>query len=186
MPEFNEQRLVEQAQSEPQAFARLYDHYVARVFKYVYRQVGDEAVAQDVTAVTFEKALRHIRRYEVQGSSFAAWLYRIAHNELMSHYRRQKFLVPLQWLGWTEGRGAETAVAQSEQNSQLHQALTQLSAKDRDIIHLRYFEELSSEEVAEILGCSTQNVYVRLHRALGRLRQRLEVKGDWRLETGDY
>jgi RNA polymerase sigma-70 factor (ECF subfamily) len=88
-------------------------------------------------------------------------------------------------LGWTEGRGAETAVAQREQQSQLHTALAQLSAKDRDIISLRYFEDLSSEEVAEILGCSRQNVYLRLHRALGRLRQQLEVKGDWRLEIGD-
>ena len=185
MPEIDEQRLVEQAQSEAQAFATLYDHYVARIFKYVYRQVLDEAVAEDITAVTFEKALRHIRRYEVQGSSFGAWLYRIAHNELMSHYRRQKFLLPLKWLGWTEGRSAETAVVQREQQSYLHAALAQLSAKDRDIISLRYFEELSSEEVAEILGCSRQNVYLRLHRALGRLRQQLEVKGDWRLEIGD-
>ena len=136
MPEINEQRLVERAQSEPQAFAALYDHYMARIFKYVYR--------------------------------------------------RQKFLLPLKWLGWTEGRGAETAVAQREQQSHLHDALAQLSDKDRDIISLRYFEELSSEEVAEILGCSTQNVYLRLHRALGRLRQQLEIRGDWRLETGDY
>jgi RNA polymerase sigma-70 factor (ECF subfamily) len=88
-------------------------------------------------------------------------------------------------LGWTEGRSAETAVVQREQQSYLHAALAQLSAKDRDIISLRYFEELSSEEVAEILGCSRQNVYLRLHRALGRLRQQLEVKGDWRLEIGD-
>ena len=181
----NEERLVEQARNEPQAFAVLYDHYVARIFKYVYRQVLDEAVAQDVTAVTFEKALRHIRRYEVQSSSFGAWLYRIAHNELMSHFRRQRFLAPLQWLGWSEGRGAETAVAQREQQSQLHTALAQLSAKDRDIIHLRYFEELSSEEVAQILDCSLQNVYLRLHRALARLRQQLEMKGDWGLEIGD-
>lgn len=186
MPDSNERKLVEQAQSEPQAFAVLYDRYVARIFKYVQRQVQDEMVAQDVTAVTFEKALRHIRRYETQGSSFSAWLYRIAHNELMSYYRRQKFLSPLKWLGQTEGRGTEKSVAQREEHNQLHQALAQLSAKDRAIIHLRYFEELNSEEVAEILGCSTQNVYLRLHRALKRLQQQLEemeYQGDWRLES---
>jgi RNA polymerase sigma-70 factor (ECF subfamily) len=186
MPDINERKLVEQAQKEPQAFAVLYDRYVARIFKYVQRQVQDEMVAQDVTAVTFEKALRHIRRYEVQDGSFSAWLYRIAHNELMSYYRRQKFLSPLKWFGQTEGRGTETAVAQREQYSQLRQALHQLSAKDRDIIYLRYFEELASEEVAEILECSTQNVYLRLHRALKRLQQQLEkteCQVDWRLES---
>lgn len=185
----NEQILIEEAQTNPQAFAALYDHYVTRIFKYVQRQVPDEATAQDLTATTFEKALRHIRRYQVQGSSFGAWLYRIAHNELMSYYRRQKFLSPLKWLGKTEGRKPETAVAQREEHSQLHQALAQLSANDRDIIHLRYFEELNSEEVAEILDCSTQNVYVRLHRALQRLQQQLaqtEYPTNWNLETGDY
>jgi RNA polymerase sigma factor (sigma-70 family) len=121
-----------------------------------------------------------------EDGSFSAWLYRIAHNELMSYYRRQKFLSPLKWLGQTEGRGTETAVAQREQYSQLRQALHQLSAKDRDIIYLRYFEELASEEVAAILGCSTQNVYLRLHRALKRLQQQLEkteCQVDWRLES---
>jgi RNA polymerase sigma-70 factor (ECF subfamily) len=186
MPDINERKLVEQAQNEPQAFAVLYDRYVARIFKYVYRQVQDEMVAQDVTAVTFEKALRHIRRYELQDSSFGAWLYRIARNELMSHYRRQKFLSPLKWFGQTEERGTETAVAQRDEHSQLHYALTQLSAKDRDIINLRYFEELSSGEVAKVLGCSPQNVYLRLHRALKQLQQQLEkieYQGDWRLES---
>jgi RNA polymerase sigma factor (sigma-70 family) len=92
----------------------------------------------------------------------------------------------LKWFGQTEGRGTETAVAQREQYSQLRQALHQLSAKDRDIIYLRYFEELASEEVAEILECSTQNVYLRLHRALKRLQQQLEkteCQVDWRLES---
>lgn len=186
MSDSNEQKLVEQAQNEPQAFAVLYDRYLTRIFKYVQRQVQDEMVAQDITAVTFEKALRHIRRYEAQGSNFSAWLYRIAHNELMSYYRRQKLLSPLKWLGKTDGRKTEIAVSQREQYSQLHHALAQLSAPDRDIITLRYLEEIDSEAVAEILGCSTQNVYVRLHRALKRLQRQLseiEYRGDWHLES---
>ncbi len=185
----NEHYLVEESRTNPQAFGILYDQYVARIYKYVYRQVQDEAVAQDVTAVSFEKALRHLPKYSYAEGNFSAWLYRIAHNELMSHFRRQKFLAPLKWLGGTEGRslqtaqrGIETAVSQRQQHSQLHHALSQLSTKDRDLIHLRYFEELPSEEVAQILGCSTQNVYLRLHRALKRLRQQLKVMGyqeDW-------
>ena len=56
----------------------------------------------------------------------------------------------------------------------IHRALARLRPKDRDIIVLRYLEELPSDQVAEILDCSTQNVYVRLHRALERLRTELE------------
>ena len=57
--------------------------------------------------------------------------------------------------------------------------LDQLSGRDREIILLRYAEELSNSEIAEVLGCSVNNVYVRLHRALGRLRERFEAQQDF-------
>ncbi|GIK55769.1 MAG: hypothetical protein HND44_03030 [Chloroflexi bacterium] len=68
----NDQTLIEQAKHDPQAFARLYDRYVDRIYRYAYRQTGDEALAQDVTAVTFERALRHIQRYQWRGQSVLA------------------------------------------------------------------------------------------------------------------
>lgn len=170
----NEKQLVAQARQDPAAFGALYDRYVDRIFVYAARLMQDEAAAQDVTAVTFEKALSHIRRYEWQSSSFAPWLYRIARNEAMSRLRRQKWLSPRQWFGTTELRSTETAVQTRQTNQAIHHALACLRPKDRDIIVLRYLEELSSEDVADILGCSTNTVYVRLHRALARLRAQLE------------
>lgn len=58
------------AQTDPEAFAALYDRYGDRIYAYAYRHVQDAVPAQDVTAVTFEKALRHIRKYRWQGKSF--------------------------------------------------------------------------------------------------------------------
>lgn len=177
MPE-NDQSLAAQAQTDSQAFAALYDRYVDRIYAYAYRKTQDAALAQDVTAVTFEKALRHIRRYEWQGTSFAAWLYRIAHNEAMSAHRRRKWLTLWHRPAASEGRGPETAVLHNEirheRARRLHQAIATLSQRDQDVLTLRFFEELSSAEVAEVLGCSTDNVYVRLHRALKRLAQALK------------
>ena len=170
----NDKLLVEQARHDPAAFGTLYDRYVDRIFSYAVRLMQDEAAAQDVTAVTFEKALRHLQRYEWQGKSFAAWLYRIARNEAMSRLRRQKWLSLQQWFGQTELRVTETAVQNRQTNQAVHHALARLRPKDRDIIVLRYLEELSSEAVAEILACSTDNVYLRLHRALARLRAELD------------
>ncbi|MBK8906240.1 MAG: sigma-70 family RNA polymerase sigma factor [Anaerolineaceae bacterium] len=170
----NEQQLVEQARQDPAAFGALYDRYVDRIFAYTARLLRDEAAAQDVTAVTFEKALKHIRRYEWRGHSFAPWLYRIARNEAMSKLRRQKWLSPKSWFGSTELRATETAVQTRQTHQAIHRALARLRPKDRDIIVLRYLEELSSEDVADILACSPDNVYVRLHRALARLRTELE------------
>lgn len=172
----NERSLIEQAKTDPQAFARLYDRYVDRIFRYAYRLMGEEAPAQDVTAVTFEKALRHIQRYEWQGKSVLAWLYRIARNEAISQHRKRKWLRPFSYgSSQTEMRHTETAVLHSQRRQHLHQALNRLPAKDREIISLRYFEELSSEEVAEVLACSTQNVYLRLHRALKKLQSEWEA-----------
>ena len=170
----NEHQLVEQARQDPAAFSVLYDRHVDRIFVYARRLLQDESAAQDVTAVTFEKALRHIRQRGWQGNSFVAWLYRIARNEAISRLRRQKWLSPQQWFGSTELRDTETAVQNRQTSQAIHHALARLRPKDRDIIVLRYLEELSSETVAEILACSPDNVYLRLHRALARLRAELE------------
>ena len=169
----NEHLLIEQARQDPAAFGALYDHYVDRIFAYTARLMQDEAAAQDVTAVTFEKALKQIRQRGWQGDSFIAWLYRIARNEALSKLRRQKWLSPKSWFGSTELRATETAVQTRQTRQTIHCALARLRPKDRDIIVLRYLEELSSEDVAEILACSPDNVYVRLHRALARLRAEL-------------
>jgi RNA polymerase sigma-70 factor, ECF subfamily len=174
MLENEEEALVKRAQQDPQAFGVLYDRYADRIYTFVWRQTTDEALAKDVTATTFEKALRHVRRYRWQGNSFCAWLYRIARNEIVQHYRRQRFLAPLRsWL--LSDANVEKAVQNQERQDALQKALARLPAPDREVIVLRFFEELSSAEVAEILGCSTANVYVRLHRALGRLRREMEV-----------
>jgi RNA polymerase sigma-70 factor (ECF subfamily) len=170
----NENLIVEQAREDPTAFGALYDHYVDRIFAYTARLLQDEAAAQDVTAVTFEKALKQLRRYEWQAHGFGPWLYRIARNEALSKLRRQKWLSPKSWFGTTEMRVTETAVQARQTCQTIHHALARLRPQDRDIIVLRYLEELSSEDVAEILACSTSNVYVRLHRALDRLRAELD------------
>lgn len=178
MRNHDDEALVKQAQTDPNAFGALYDRYVDRIYAYAYRQVQEAALAQDVTAVTFEKALRHIRKYRWQGKSFCAWLYRIARNEAMSHHRKQQHTLSWQTMeahenGTSHGREMETAVVYHQDRQQLHQALAKLSHKDREILSLRFFEELNSEEVAEVLKCSPSNVYVRLHRALKRLQKQL-------------
>ncbi|MCA9935147.1 MAG: sigma-70 family RNA polymerase sigma factor [Ardenticatenaceae bacterium] len=169
--------LIQQACDTPQAFGALYDKYVDRIFGYAYRLVQDEVLAEEVTAVTFEKALQNLPRYRPE-TPLLAWLYRIAHNEAMNQHRRRKWLVPWQeWRGKTGQRVTETAVLAHEHRQQLHHALGQLSIKDRSIITLRFFEGLSSAETAVILNCPVNTVYQRLHRALQRLEKQLVENG---------
>lgn len=169
----DEPTLIARAQSDPQAFALLYDRYVERVYAYAFRQSGDESLAQDITAATFEKALRHLQRYRWQGQSFCAWLYRIARNESIACYRKQRWLVPLGW-ALRPAEPVEQAVQRHHQHATLLAALARLSSADRQVLTLRFFEELSSAEVAEVVGCSLPNVYLRLHRALARLRREVD------------
>ena len=165
--------LIQQACNTPQAFGALYDKYVDRIFGYAYRLVRDEALAQDVTAVTFEKALHNLSRYHPE-TPFLAWLYRIAHNEAMSQHRRRKWLTPWhEWHGKSGQRATETAVLAHERHQQLHHALNQLSLKDRDVLTLRFFEGLSCAETAVIFNCSVDTVYQRQCRALQRLERQL-------------
>ncbi|MEM7118081.1 MAG: sigma-70 family RNA polymerase sigma factor [Chloroflexota bacterium] len=173
----DERAVVAQAKTDRRAFGQLYDRYVERIYAYAYRQTQDVAAAQDITAVTFEKALNHLDQFNWQGKSFCAWLYRIAYNEAMQHHRRQRWLAPLKFFQPrpnTQKRQPETAVQQQEHRAILHQALDKLAKRDKDIIVLRFFEELATDDIAVILNCSSANVYVRLHRALKRLRHQIE------------
>lgn len=186
MTHTDEAALVERAKTDPMAFAALYDRYVERLYAYALRQIADPAAAQDITAATFEKALRHLRRFRWQEAGVGPWLYRIARNEIAQHYRRGRFTAA-PWRGrdgeepdeppppaGQDGRPVESALLMGERDGALHAALRRLSEADRDVLTLRFLEELPTEDVAAILGCSRDNIYVRLHRALARLRGQLE------------
>lgn len=169
----NEARLVEQARHDPRAFAALYDHYVERIYAYAQRETGDVALAQDMVSATFEKALKNLPRYQWRGTSFGAWLYTIARNEINMARRKQKWTIPL--LGNLLGSSnVERQVQKKQQKAEVRRALARLPGRDQEVMRLRYFEELSHTEIAEILNCSTRNVAVRLHRALKRLRKQME------------
>lgn len=169
----DEPDLIRRAQSDPRAFGPLYDRYVGRIYAFLYRRTGDEALAQDVTAAAFEKALRGLPRFRWRGVSFGAWLYRIARHELAQAFRRERTTEPL--LDWhvLEEPAAAGRRSPNGREDALHAAFGRLSDADRDLLTLRFFEDLSSAETAEVLGCSVNAVYVRVHRALERLRAEL-------------
>jgi RNA polymerase sigma-70 factor (ECF subfamily) len=169
----DEAHLVQQAKQDPTAFGQLYDRYVDRIYAYAQRETGDTATAQDVVSATFEKALQNLPQYEWRGTSFGAWLYKIARNEIRMQYRRQKWFAPLLDRFFSDVN-VEHAVQQQEQEDSVLHALKRLSARDQEVLRLHFFEELSHAEISEVLNCSTRNVAVRLHRALKRLRRKLD------------
>ena len=168
----DEAYLVEQARNDVHAFAKLYDRYVERIYAYALRETTDVATAEDIVSATFEKALKHLPSYEWRGTSFAAWLYKIARNELRMHWRKQKWIEPLIGL-FRSHDNVEQDVQASNDVDNIQIALEKLSTSDQEILQLSYYESLSHREIGEVLNCSPNTVAVRLHRALKRLREQM-------------
>lgn len=172
----DEARLIKQARGDADAFGQLYDRYVDRIYSYACRELGDPAAAQDVVSATFEKALRHIGRYQDRGHSFGAWLYRIARNEMMMIYRRRKWLAPLLGLVSADGQ-MEQALEQKQRGDAVRAAMARLRGRDQEILRLRFDEELDNAEIAQVLNCTGGTAATRLSRALARLRQQMTPTG---------
>ncbi len=181
----DEAELVERAKTEPEAFGHLYDRYYSAVLIYVFRRTLDVALAEELTSNTFFNALRALGGYENRGK-FLAWLYRIAGNEIRLNWRarRKQHEGEARWraeLGRvrfaTDGAIAtetEEIEEQARQFARIHEALSRLPERYQTILALRYFESLSCEEVAEVVGTKVGTVKSLIHRGLKQLRRHYE------------
>jgi len=173
-----EKELVLRAASSMEAFAELYEHYVDGIYGYVYRRVGNEKDAEDITARTFEKALGGMGGFKWKGASFCSWLVRIASNTVVDHYRREgrmKRVALEEVLPRLEGDDDPTGeVERQEERLMLAAALRRLPDRYRTVIELKFIDDLENQVIAEMLGCSRGNLAVRLHRALKALRREVE------------
>jgi RNA polymerase sigma-70 factor (ECF subfamily) len=168
------------------AFGELYDFYLPRIHGFIARRVGERAVAEDLTATTFERALGAVRRSDFRNESFGGWLYRVAANAVVDHVRREGRTVPLPGragdFGGSNDRAdlpgertlgddrAAQAFAVALDRDQLGRALTLLPDVHRQILVLKFFDGLETEELCAVLGCSRATLAVKLHRALRTLR----------------
>jgi RNA polymerase sigma-70 factor, ECF subfamily len=180
-----EGELVARAKSDPTAFGQLFERYYPRILGFTYRCTLSMAVAEDLTSATFLKALRSLRRYDHR-AKFSAWLYRIAANEVRLHWRGQtrgrQLLCRTADQGdaervYFEESGLEAGESRQEKLrlfASLRAAVSQLPDRYRTVIALRYFEELSYDAIAEVLGKRVGTVKSLAHRGLHRLKKVLE------------
>jgi RNA polymerase sigma-70 factor (ECF subfamily) len=178
-----ERELVERAKGDPEAFEELYGRYYGRIFAFAYRRLRSRELAEDVTADVFMKALDALPRFTWQGVSVSAWFYRIANNRITDHFRR-KGQSGTGMVGIDEVKTLvderplpEDRILAALRRAEVEEAIGLLSEQDQLVITLIFYEELSSSEVAAVMGISTNLVYVRLHRALKRMRRVLEREG---------
>ncbi|OFW58521.1 MAG: hypothetical protein A2Y75_02940 [Candidatus Solincola sediminis] len=179
-----EKELVLRAAGQMDAFAELYEYYVDGIYGYIFRRVGNERDAEDLTARTFEKALGAVGDFKWKGASFCSWLVRIAANSVVDHYRREgraKMVDLEEVLPQLVGEDDPTIGLLREEESQLLlRAMKRLPRKYRSVIELKFIDEMDTKMIAEVLDCSRGNLAVRLHRALKALRREIE-----KLEKGE-
>jgi RNA polymerase sigma-70 factor (ECF subfamily) len=169
-----ERRLVERAVAKDQAaFAELYDRHVVRVYRHIYYLVGDAREAEDLTAQTFLKAWEAIGRYKERGAPIVAWLLRIAHNLTVSYLRSKRDHSELEdvYVDHKRAGNPEEVLEQSTDEKSVREAVMQLRDEQRQVIMLRFVEEMGYQEVAQVIGKSVPAVRVIQHRALGNLRK---------------
>jgi len=168
----SDRALLARAQTSAAGFGELFDAYYDRIYAYAYRRVGSCEIAEDIAASVFEDALRGIKKLQWQGKPLVAWLYRIASRRVIDFYRARRDDVPLDETHAVDDPPHD-AVARADEFASVRRGLEKLGEREREIIRLAYFDELSGDEIAAILNCSTNSAYVRLHRALKKLEKEL-------------
>ena len=172
------------------AYAGLYERYIDKIFRYISYKVADRALAEDLTSQTFLKAWDAIGDYEFRNHPFGAWLFRIAHNLVVDHHRSKKEVVTLD----DASRQLEHKASQDEirpekmlaeliSSARVRSAIERLTEEQQQVLILRFFEGLSTGEVAELMGKRRGAIRGLQFRALSALRELLHREQDeldWR------
>lgn len=159
------------AKRDARAFAQLYDHFVDKIYRYIYYKTGSRSDAEDLTAQVFLKAWEAIGNYRLTERPFSAWLYRIAHNLVVDYFRMRRETMPLDDVTADEARDADLEdLTQRHLTSEaLQRAIRRLTNDQRQVILLRFIEGYSTQEVALIMGKGQGAVRTLQHRALASL-----------------
>ncbi|MCP5095607.1 MAG: sigma-70 family RNA polymerase sigma factor [Chloroflexi bacterium] len=171
----DENALVEQAKVDKDAFGQLYERYHGRIYNYVYYRTGNVEDAEDLTARIFERAMKHIGRYQNQGVPFSAWLYRIAHNLVANWHRdnsRRKIISIEDVAQWRISEDSpEFATQLIEDKDTLLTIIRRLPADRQELLILKFVERLPNAEIGDIMGRSEGAIKSLYHRTLLALRE---------------
>lgn len=183
-----EKILIEEIKKDSSKFSIVFDKYYAVIFGYVVRRVADYDIAKDIASETFLKAFLNIGRFKWKGLSLSSWIYRIATNECLLYFRRSKykpdsldklvssgnFNIPDPATMPKEKSAIEKELQQHEDFIAIQKKIVQLPVPFQDVISLRYFEQKSIREIADILDKKEGTVKSLLSRGIKKLGSMLE------------
>lgn len=169
--DLDEKAVMRQARHDPARFAPLYEMYFPRIYAYCARRTDTAQEAEDLTSTVFTKVLRNLDSY--QGGNVGAWLFRIAHNEVINHYRGRRANISLDAheLDFpTDAESPSDVLANAQEAAYIRELVGQLSPEQQNLLNLKLSGELTSAQIGEVLGKSASAVRVELHRIIKLLR----------------
>ncbi len=168
--------LIKKSQAgDTRAFAELYDLFSEKIFRYIKLKVQSQQPAEDILQETFIKTWRALPKFKVEGGNFSAWLYKIAGNAVNDYfrklYRAPETLELNEHIDVADSRSFLEQVVLENDIESAKLSLAQLPSAYRQVLELRFIQDFTISEAAEILGKSNLAVRLAQHRALKQLRK---------------
>lgn len=180
MPLVNERQLVLQAQAgNAEAFGQLYDAYMERIYRFIYFRVEDQQTAEDITSQVFLRAWNNLDRFRLGRTPYLAWLYTIAHNAVIDHYRTRKVTTALEDVRLSQPDYAEVVenvIDIEVEMKSIKSAMQTLTGDQQQVLMLKFIEGMSNDEIARHLGKREGAVRALQMRGLRALAKQLEEK----------
>lgn len=163
---------------DTEAFSALYDHYVENIYRYIFFKVNS-ADSEDLTEIVFIKVWENRKKFDPAKSSFSSWIYTIARNTVIDHYRVVK---PVEELHDNLHEDAGTnhpkyIVEENLVSTKIREAINQLAPNYRDLVLLRFIDDLSYSEIAKVLDKKEGAVRIMQFRAMRELKKILQKMG---------
>lgn len=151
----------------------LFERYHKRIFNFLARMTMDRTVAEDLTQNVFVRMIKYRNSYR-EGSRFQSWIYQVARNIFSDHYQemrtRKHGFIDVEKIQGVMADPEETRIV-DEREELLHRSLARLEPEQRELLVLTRFQHMKYEEVATIMDTTVANIKVKVHRAIGKLRE---------------
>ena len=176
----DEQKLIMEAKGgEAEAFGRLYDYYLPAIYRFILLKVSQREEAEDLTHQVFLQAWQNISNFSARGLPFSSWLYRIARNLVIDRYRKTKPVISIDEEFISEKlifRPALYKIDDKQDIARIMSALKKLRDIERDVVIMRFVEDLSTKEISITIKKSEGAIKLIQHRALKKIKTILENK----------
>jgi RNA polymerase sigma-70 factor (ECF subfamily) len=157
-------------------FALLYDKYAKKIYSFIYFKTQHKETAEDLVTQVFIKALENINKFEISKGTFQAWIYKIARNKVIDHYRTAKHDTDIEDI-WDleDDSDVQRDIDTKQKLIKVDEYLKKLKSDQREIISMRVWQEMSYQEIAAALGKSEASCKMAFSRAINKLREEMPL-----------